>query len=223
MWATDLPYDMAEVIALNTQYVGIGAGGSVPMLARVSFVDYRGHVVYDKFVVPSQPVVNYRTSSTGLQPQDLVGPDAVSFSEAQAMAAQLLRGRIVVGHSLWLDLQVLGVSHPASDTRDVGLYLPFRSALKTPNQVIGLQTLIWQLMRRKIQATHHNPVENARAVMDLFRSHEAEKPSRAVNGLVHCPPPHTLDVRICSTCLQGLPWILTSGSLDSQATSNQLP
>lgn len=51
-------------------------------------------------------VVNYRTSSTGLQPQDLVGPDAVSFSEAQAMAAQLLRGRIVVGHSLWLDLQV---------------------------------------------------------------------------------------------------------------------
>jgi RNA exonuclease 4 len=91
--------------------------------SRVSFVDYRGHVVYDKFVIPSQAgeflvlstahtpahlvsVVNYRTSSTGLQPQDLAGPEAVSFSEAQAMAAQLLRGRIVIGHSLWLDLQV---------------------------------------------------------------------------------------------------------------------
>lgn len=189
MGASDLPYEMADVIALNTQYVGIGAGGSVPMLARVSFVDYRGHVVYDKFVIPSQAVVNYRTSSTGLQPQDLVGPDAVSFSEAQATAAQMLRGRIVVGHSLWLDLQVLGVSHPASDTRDVGLYLPFRTALKTPNQVIGLQTLVWQLMRRKIQATHHNPVENARAALDLFRSHEADWQKTVSSGQWPCALP----------------------------------
>ncbi|KAG8691926.1 hypothetical protein FRC11_004855 [Ceratobasidium sp. 423] len=170
---------MSEVIALNTQYVGIGAGGSVPMLARVSFIDYRGHVVYDKFVIPSQAGKSHSTAWNPRNQEDLVGPDAVSFSDAQAMAAHLLRGRIVVGHSLWLDLQasswhVLGVSHPACDTRDVGLYLPFRSALKTPNQVIGLQTLVWQLMRRKIQATHHNPVENARASMDLFRSHEAE-------------------------------------------------
>ncbi|KAJ1310232.1 hypothetical protein OPQ81_006974 [Rhizoctonia solani] len=189
MRAMDLPYDMTEVIALNTQYVGIGAGGSVPMLARLSFVDYRGHVVYDKFVIPGQPVVNYRTSSTGLQPQDLVGPDAVSFSDAQAMAAHLLRGRIVVGHSLWLDLQVLGVSHPACDTRDVGLYLPFRNALKTPNQVIGLQTLVWQLMRRKIQEHHHNPVENARAAMDLFRSHEADWQKTVSTGQWPCALP----------------------------------
>ncbi|CAE6440046.1 unnamed protein product [Rhizoctonia solani] len=182
MRAMDLPYDMAEVIALNTQYVGIGAGGSVPMLARVSFIDYR--------------VVNYRTSSTGLQPQDLTGPDAVSFSDAQAMAAHLLRGRIVVGHSLWLDLQasswhVLGISHPACDTRDVGLYLPFRTALKTPNQVIGLQTLVWQLMRRKIQANHHNPVENARAAMDLFRSHEADWQKTVSTGQWPCALPPT--------------------------------
>ncbi|QRW27214.1 RNA exonuclease 1 [Rhizoctonia solani] len=186
---------MAEVIAINTQYVGIGAGGSVPMLARVSFIDYRGHVVYDKFVIPSQPGKfnpNVRVSHQ-TNPQHFSGPDAVSFSDAQAMAAHLLRGRIVVGHSLWLDLQVLGVSHPACDTRDVGLYLPFRSALKTPNQVIGLQTLVWQLMRRKIQEAHHNPVENARAAMDLFRSHEAEKLSRPVNGHVHCPPRPTPD------------------------------
>ncbi|CAE6525327.1 unnamed protein product [Rhizoctonia solani] len=135
MRAMDLPYDMAEVIALNTQYVGIGAGGSVPMLARVSFIDYRGHVVYDKFV--------------------------------------------------------LGISHPACDTRDVGLYLPFRSALKTPNQVIGLQTLVWQLMRRKIQANHHNPVENARAAMDLFRSHEADWQKTVTTGQWPCALPPT--------------------------------
>ncbi|CAE6536699.1 unnamed protein product [Rhizoctonia solani] len=107
------------------------------------------------------------------------------------MAAHLLRGRIVVGHSLWLDLQVLGISHPACDTRDVGLYLPFRAALKTNNQVIGLQTLVWQLMRRKIQENHHNPVENARAVMDLFRSHEADWQKTVSSGQWPCALPPT--------------------------------
>ncbi|CAE6416755.1 hypothetical protein BN14_00230 [Rhizoctonia solani AG-1 IB] len=186
MRAMDLPYEMAEVIAINTQYVGIGAGGSVPMLARVSFIDYRGHVVYDKFVVPSQPGKFH--PNVWIPPVKLTW-DAVSFSDAQAMAAHLLRGRIVVGHSLWLDLQVLGVSHPACDTRDVGLYLPFRTALKTPNQVIGLQTLVWQLMRRKIQEAHHNPVENARAAMDLFRSHEADWQKTVSTGQWPCALP----------------------------------
>lgn len=37
-------------------------------------------------------------------------------------------------------------------TRDVALYMPFRNALQSPNQVIGLQTLMWHLMRRRVQA-----------------------------------------------------------------------
>ena len=36
-------------------------------------------------------------------------------------------------------------------TRDVALYMPFRNALQSPNQIVGLQTLMWHLMRRRIQ------------------------------------------------------------------------
>lgn len=39
-------------------------------------------------------------------------------------------------------------------TRDVALYQPFRNALRSPNQAIGLQTLMWHLMRRRVQETH---------------------------------------------------------------------
>lgn len=61
---------------------------------------------------------------------------------------------------------VLGIPHPAVSTRDVALYVPFRNALRLPNQNIGLQTLTWQLMSRRIQDGHQNPVS------DLHVTHE---------------------------------------------------
>lgn len=47
-------------------------------------------------------------------------------------------------------ISVLGIPHPAVATRDVGLYQPFRNALRS-TQVVGLPTLMWQLMRRRVQ------------------------------------------------------------------------
>lgn len=47
---------------------------------------------------------------------------------------------------------VLGIPHPAVNTRDIALYQPFKNALRgSANQVIGLQTLMWHLMRRRVQ------------------------------------------------------------------------
>ena len=47
---------------------------------------------------------------------------------------------------------VLGIPHPAVNTRDVALYQPFKNSLRgSANQVIGLQTLMWHLMRRRVQ------------------------------------------------------------------------
>ena len=53
---------------------------------------------------------------------------------------------------------VLGIRHAAVATRDVALYQPFRNALRSTNHVIGLPTLMWQLMRRRVQETHVCPV-----------------------------------------------------------------
>lgn len=77
---------------------------------------------------------------------------------------------------------VLGVPHPAVYTRDVALYQvrstdltdyignlitvlkPFRNALRSPHQVIGLQTLAWQLMCRRCQEGQHHPVRIMRGL-----------------------------------------------------------
>lgn len=51
---------------------------------------------------------------------------------------------------------VLGIPHSAVATRDVALYMPFKNAIRLPNA--GLQTLAWQLMRRRCQDGHLHPV-----------------------------------------------------------------
>ena len=57
-----------------------------------------------------------------------------------------------------LFILVLGIPHPAVNTRDVALYQPFRNALRLPNQLIGLPTLTFHLMGRRCQEGQQNPV-----------------------------------------------------------------
>ncbi|KAG8892419.1 hypothetical protein FRC00_012105 [Tulasnella sp. 408] len=157
-----------ELIGLSCVCVGMGEGGTIAMLGRVSLVDRFGNVVYNTFVKPTSKIESYREATTGLDPSHF--KEAVSFETVQLDVAVWIRDKIVVGHRLWLNFQVLGISHPAVDTRDVGLYFPFRDALSTPNDVIGLPTLVWHLMTRKIRKDYIDSIEDARAAIDLYRS-----------------------------------------------------
>ncbi|EIW86792.1 hypothetical protein CONPUDRAFT_46102 [Coniophora puteana RWD-64-598 SS2] len=159
-----------RIVALSCINVGAGPGGSTPMLARVSLVNFRGETLCDTYVAPTMPVTDYRTATTGIDPKTLTSSSTPKFQLVQADVAQLIKGKIVVGHSLWNDLSVLGIPHPAVCTRDVALYQPFRNALRSPNQVIGLQTLMWHLMCRRCQDGQLDSLENARATLDLYRS-----------------------------------------------------
>jgi RNA exonuclease 4 len=51
--------------------VGIGEMGLENMLARVSIVNQLGQCLYDKYVQPTEPVVDYRTSVSGITEQHL--------------------------------------------------------------------------------------------------------------------------------------------------------
>ncbi|KAF8078724.1 hypothetical protein FPV67DRAFT_74741 [Lyophyllum atratum] len=157
-------------LAMSCSNVGVGPGGTTSMLARVVVVDYRGKVILDKYVSPTMQVTDYRTSTTGMTEAHLTSGDIWSFHAVQQYVANLIEGKILVGHSIWNDLSVLGIPHPAVNTRDVALYQPFRNALRSPHQVIGLQTLAWQLMCRRCQEGQQHPVENARVALDLYRS-----------------------------------------------------
>ncbi|KAF8632570.1 hypothetical protein AX15_001780 [Amanita polypyramis BW_CC] len=111
-----------QFLALSCINVGVGPGGTTSMVARVALVDYQGHVVFDRFVTPTLPVTDYRTSATGIIEDELTSSEALSFPVVQQYVANLIKGKTLVGHSLWNDLSVLGIPHPAAATRDVALY-----------------------------------------------------------------------------------------------------
>ncbi|PAV22343.1 nucleotide-binding frt1 [Pyrrhoderma noxium] len=179
-------------LALSTICCGVGPGGSTSMVARVTLVDYRGNIVMDYYVQPTMPVTDYRTSTTGIEAKDLNSSSALPFNTIQSLVAQEIKGKILVGHSLWNDLSVLGIPHPALATRDVALYMPFRNTLQSPNQVVGLQTLIWHLMRRRIQYGKLDSAENARAALDLYRSDSTNWEASISSGKWACAlPPST--------------------------------
>ncbi|KAF9505814.1 hypothetical protein BS47DRAFT_492039 [Hydnum rufescens UP504] len=183
-------------VSLSTQCVGAGEGGTVSMLARVSLVDYRGKTIVDTYVKPTMPVVSYRTPYTGIEAHHL--ENGVPFNHALALVTSSVDGKIVVGHSLWQDFYALGIAHPASDTRDNALFLPFRAALSTMNSVVGLETLMYRLMRRLISTEHVNSLENARACMDLFRSAQDEWERIIDSGEWPCALPPALYARCYS-------------------------
>ncbi|KAF4572993.1 RNA exonuclease 4 [Pleurotus pulmonarius] len=163
-----------QFIALSCANVGVGPGGTTSMLARCSIVDYKGNTLIDCYVLPTMQVSDYRTATTGIEAHHLQSGKAMPFSTVQKTVAKFIKGKIIVGHCIWNDLSVLGIPHPAVATRDVSLYIPFRNALRSPNQVVGLQTLCWHLMCRRCQDGQQHPLENARAALDLYRSYSGE-------------------------------------------------
>ncbi|KAH8120573.1 hypothetical protein DFH11DRAFT_74416 [Phellopilus nigrolimitatus] len=162
------PHEPHRYVALSTQFVYAGAQ-RVPVLARVSVTDYRGNVLYDSFVRPTIRVEDYRTLVTGLQAEHLASAPHPAAVREQVSA--IVRGKIVVGHSMWIHFSLLGMCHPAIDTRDVALFLPFHRTLSS-SSVKPLKTLVSHLMRRKIGQGYEHPLEEARAALDLFRSYE---------------------------------------------------
>lgn len=77
---------------------------------RICVVNNDGGVLIDQYVQPQEKVTDYRTFVSGIEPKHLKH-GAVSLSEAQKMVAQILTGRILVGHSVHHDLQVNYLPH----------------------------------------------------------------------------------------------------------------
>ena len=58
-----------------------GPGGRTSDLARCSIVGYQGDVVYDRYIRPAAPIVDYRTRWSGIRRQHMA--NAVPFGKAQ--------------------------------------------------------------------------------------------------------------------------------------------
>ncbi|KAI8431395.1 hypothetical protein MSG28_015927 [Choristoneura fumiferana] len=161
---TDNKNKVTKFIAIDCEMVGVGYDGNDHMLARVSLVNKFGDCIYDKFVKAREEVMDYRTSVSGIRREDLINGE--EFTKVQKDVAELIRGKILVGHSLKNDLSVLFLSHPKRNIRDTSRYKPFRKITKgnTPS----LKRLAKDLLGIDIQHGEHSSVEDARAAMQLY-------------------------------------------------------
>jgi len=160
--------EIGHYVAVDCEMVGVGPRGSRSVLARVSIVNWHGHVVLDRFVKPKELVTDYRTWVSGVRARDL--RDAPSFETVQKEVADLFRGRVVVGHAVDNDLKALLLSHPRALLRDTATFKPLREIAGTKHP--GLRRLCELVLGIQIQqAGHaHSSVEDARATMALFRT-----------------------------------------------------
>lgn len=52
--------------------VGVGPSGYESALARVSIVNFHGHTIMDKYVLPREHITDYRTHVSGITAAHLV-------------------------------------------------------------------------------------------------------------------------------------------------------
>lgn len=157
-----------KYLAMDCEFVGVGPEGRESVLARVSIVNFYGHVILDTFVKPSEVVTDWRTWVSGVSASDM--KDAITFKEAQEKVAEILDHKILVGHAIHKDLDVLFLSHPRMSTRDTSKYKVFKEIAK--GKAPALKKLVEQFLKISIQNGSHSSVEDARATMLLFRVHK---------------------------------------------------
>ncbi|XP_059726761.1 interferon-stimulated 20 kDa exonuclease-like 2 [Haemorhous mexicanus] len=164
-----------KLVALDCEMVGTGPGGRTSALARCSIVTYEGDVVYDSYVRPEAPIVDYRTRWSGIRPRHMA--QAVPFRRAQQQVLRILAGKVVVGHAIHNDFKALHYYHPKALTRDTSqIPLLNRRAGFPENVAISLKRLTKALLNQDIQVgkSGHSSVEDARATMELYKVVEEE-------------------------------------------------
>ena len=83
--------------------------------------------------------------------------------------SQLIANCILIGHSLTADLQALQLSHPLHLLRDTA-YFP----LLCPHRPRSLKALMLERLGVDFQNGEHDSVEDARAVLALYKSVQQE-------------------------------------------------
>jgi RNA exonuclease 4 len=161
-----------KYVAVDCEMVGIGPEPNRDSaLARVSLVNFHGHQVYDSYVqIPRKiEVTDYRTAVSGIEPKHLRTDVARPFDEVRDDLKTLLAGRILVGHAVKNDLDVLILKHDKRFIRDTSKFSKFRAIASVPGRTPGLKWLADKLLGVEIQVGAHSSVEDARATMALFR------------------------------------------------------
>lgn len=162
---------MTTAVALDCEMAELAGGcDAVAQICAVSdlqqFLSDDPVTLFKSYVRPIGHIVDYRTPHSGLRPADLV--DAPALTNVVSRVRALLRGRLVVGHSVRTDLRLLGISHPEECIRDTSELPKF---LDKGCYRRKLKELAWEFLHRRIQQGSHDPEQDACACMSLYLAH----------------------------------------------------
>ncbi|KAM6302572.1 apoptosis-enhancing nuclease [Podargus strigoides] len=183
----------SKYVAIDCEMVGTGPQGKLSELARCSIVSYEGDVIYDKYVQPELPIVDYRTRWSGITKQHM--KNAIPFKAAQAEILKILKDKIVVGHAIHNDFQALKYFHPKDRTRDTSRIPALNQRAGLPRRAnVSLKNLARHLLQKKIQVgcKGHSSVEDAQTAMELYRLVEVQWETELAHSLpTRSPSPIT--------------------------------
>ncbi|XP_020034590.1 RNA exonuclease 4 isoform X3 [Castor canadensis] len=101
-----------------------------------------------------------------LWPRLQLHPLREEFEVVKREVAEMLKGRILVGHALHNDLKVLFLDHPKKKIRDTQKYRPFKSLVKSGRP--SLKQLSEKILGIKVQQAEHCSIQDAQAAMRLY-------------------------------------------------------
>ncbi|XP_063790498.1 RNA exonuclease 5 isoform X2 [Pseudophryne corroboree] len=168
---TGAPTDSSPLFGLDCEMCLTNKGDEV---TRVSLVDSSGNSIMDELVKPDNPILDYRTSFSGIT-RNMLLPVKTKLKDVQNKLRILLPpSAVLVGHSLHYDMQALRMIHP--NVIDTAILFT-----RTFERKFKLKFLTQAVLKREIQrddVVGHNPSEDAAAALELaqyFIEHGPEK------------------------------------------------
>ncbi|XVF04291.1 hypothetical protein REPUB_Repub05bG0069700 [Reevesia pubescens] len=160
---TNNDFSVTDVLAMDCEMVGVGQGNK-SALGRVSLDKSISGLKHLPLHCKVQEGVIAFGKNFGHNACFFVSA-AKDFWAVQKKVAELIKGRILVGHALHNDLKALLLTHPKKDLRDTSEYQPF---LKEGRRK-ALRHLAAEVLGVEIQTGEHCPVDDARAAMLLYQ------------------------------------------------------
>ncbi|CAN7987032.1 unnamed protein product [Ixodes hexagonus] len=131
-------------------------------VAKVTVVGADGATVYDAYVRPGSPVLDYNTAFSGVTADHLRNV-RTTLQDVQAVLLRLFTAStVLVGHGLENDLRGLKLLHDT--VVDTAVLFPHHRGLPFRR---SLRSLVGAYLNRDVQDGSHDSLEDARACMQL--------------------------------------------------------
>jgi RNA exonuclease 1 len=133
-------------------------------VARITLLNEEGETLYDQFVKPDKPILDYNTRYSGITEKHLESVTKTLVDAQNDLQEFIFQDTILVGHSLENDLRSLKMIHK----RVIDTSIAYGDGTHYKK---SLRTLAWMHLSRAIQegSSGHDSVEDALAALDLVK------------------------------------------------------